>query len=317
MIRSVFDRETVERARQEVEALIDGPYGPENLGFPEQTLHLALPGKSKAFDQMLEHILTDPVTSGVLRRCGGANLKIRDINGRRMNGAINLGDQFNPPLEWHRDGPQEFGIGILLTDVGEGDAPTGFIKGSHKYQSDPRWDAILGMPFYTRKPEKGPFKPGLKSLARYNPFSRRLWHKELEKNVVSATGKQGDIYVFLNQCWHSRMESRNGNKSVVVLCGVWPSEAEFSAGIRVWSEEVLASIPPALAKCLRADAPPNPPSDTLLSRMVRERVPPRPFTPFWLASKEKRVMNRISEGLEAVMPSAGIKGFIKAKLKKA
>src|SRR5262245_54395134 len=95
MIRNVFDRETVERARIEVEQLIDGPYGPENLGFPEQTLHLALPGKSKTFDQMLEHILTDPVTSGVLKRCGGVNLKIRDINGRRMNGAINLGDQFN------------------------------------------------------------------------------------------------------------------------------------------------------------------------------------------------------------------------------
>jgi hypothetical protein len=217
-----------------------------------------------------------------------------------MNGTTNLGDLYNPPLEWHRDGPMEFGIGILLTDVGEGDAPTGFIKGTHKVQSDPRWDTILGTPFYTRKPEKGPWPLGLQWLTRYNPFSRRLWRKKLEKNVASATGKQGDIYIFLNQVWHSRMESRNGNKPVVVLIGVWPSEAQFSAGTRVWPEETLAVLPPTLAKCLRADAPPNAPSDTLLSRMLRERVPNRPLGAFWLAAKERRVVSRLSESLEGL-----------------
>jgi hypothetical protein len=295
MIRSVFNKDTAERARLDLDKWMDAPFGPENLGYPEQVLHLALPGKSKTLDAMIEHILTDPAMRTVLQRIGGANFKIRDINARRMTGLYNVGDLFNPPLEWHRDGPMEFGIGILLTDVDEGDAPTGFIKGSHKFAGDPRRDAILGMPFYTRIAKEGPWRVGLKWLTRCNPFSRRLWRKVLEKNVASASGQQGDIYIFINQAWHSRMENRNGKKSVVVLMGVWPSEAPFSVGTRKWPEETLAGLPPALAACLRADAPPNAPSDTLLARMVRERVSPHPFSLFWLAAMEKRGIGIIFE----------------------
>jgi hypothetical protein len=304
MIPAVFEREMVDRARLELEKWLDGPPGPENLGYPEQVLHLALPGKSETLDAMIEHILTDPVMRTVLQCIGGTNFKIRDINARRMTGLRNCGDLFNPPLEWHRDGTMEFGIGILLTYVGEGDAPTGFIKGSHKFDSDPRSDVILGMPLYTGIGIDGARRKGLKWLTRCNPFSRLLWRMMLEKNVAPAIGQQGDIYIFINQAWHSRMENLNGRKSVVVLMGLWPSEANYSAGTYNWSEDLLAALPPTLAQCLRGDAPPNGPSGTLLARMLCERVSPRPFSLFWLAAMEKRVISAISEAIQHIMPQA-------------
>jgi hypothetical protein len=297
VVREFFDPATVEQARRELDPVFDSN-STSNLHYPSHTLHLAVPSKSRTLDLMFEKILTDSTMRGLLHGIGGKNLKARDINARRMNGVQDEGDQFHHALEWHRDAPTEFGIGILLSDIEKGGPATGFICGSHKWFSDPRWHVLLGRPFYPKRTELGPWKPGLGILTRLNPFTRALWKKEIAPRVKAAYGKQGDFYVFLNQTWHNRMNNQLGAKAIVVLASIFPSEDRFSVGAVPWSEEVIHKVPPAFGTLLEGNLPPNPPADTVLARMRAARGKPRPFSQFGLAITERRVMNWISRLLE-------------------
>jgi hypothetical protein len=290
VVRKFFDSAMVEQARRELDPFFDSDCK-DNLTYPNQTLHMGVPGKSNTLDLMFEKILTDPTALKLLQRIGGKNLKARDINARRMNGVADSGDQFHHALEWHRDASSEFGIGIFLSDVDEGGPATGFVRGSHKWFSDPRWDALLGRPFYPKRTEPGPWKPGFGFLTRLNPFTRALWKKEIAPRVTAAYGKQGDFYVFLNQTWHNRMNNQLGAKAVVVLASIFPTEDSFSVGAVPWPEEVVHRVPPAFGQLLKGSLPPNPPTDTVLARMHAARVKPAPSSPFGLAIAERRVMN--------------------------
>ncbi len=308
LVPGFFERELAERGRAEVERLM-GEDSPDNLRYGYQTLHVAIPGKSRVLDDMLEAVLAHPETREAIQRIAGRNFKIRDINVRRMTGIVDAGDLFNPPLEWHRDAPLEAGLGILLTDVEEGDGPTGFVKGSHKFAADPRWDVILGMPFYLWKTDGGPWPQGLRWLSRLNPLARLLWRTELAARVASATGSAGDIYLFMNQTWHSRMPNIKGRNTVVILAGLFPSESPFPFGVREWPEEILQNLPPNLADALRGGGPPNEPSDTLLAIMHRERTRARPFSLFWLAALEKSVISALSFALQSTIAHPRVLGW--------
>src|SRR5260370_29481800 len=78
-------------------------------------------GRSPVLDEMVERVLTDSLTSGILRRMGGRYLKFRGYNIRRMTGSYDPRPSFPKrsalPHEWHRDSPAALGIGIFLPHI--------------------------------------------------------------------------------------------------------------------------------------------------------------------------------------------------------
>jgi len=215
IIRDLFDPALVEQARREIDAVMDSA-SLDNRRYWYMTLHVDAPGKSRAFDQMLEQLLTNPLTMNLFHAIGGPQLKIKDINVRRMTGAKDRG------LLWHRDDTYEFGFGIFLSDAKEGDVVTGMIPGSHKHQ------------------------------------------KKLIKEMVAPYGKQGDLYVFMNQTWHNRTPNRHGSKNMVALGSFFPQEAVFPTAERDHSK-VTDGLPPNLTEHLSRTG------TTLLYSMLRTR----------------------------------------------
>ena len=164
------------------------------------TKHLLIDvyGRSPELDQMVERVLTDPLTASVLRRMGGKSLKFRGYNIRRMTGNPDPGPSFPRrsalPHEWHRDSPGEMGIGILLTDIPEGgNAGTALLPGSHLFPYCPRWNTL----FHSRYRATLPYS-GIPFFSRVAPFNHLLARSVLGPRREAA-GKRGDLFFFFNE----------------------------------------------------------------------------------------------------------------------
>jgi hypothetical protein len=297
VIRDFLDADLVETARREIDPYFEK--GDEDTQVERSlTYARALPGKSPTLDCLLERIFSDRNVVGLLQAIAGKNFKIKNINARRMNGATDIGDQFHHGLPWHRDDEPEFTIGIVLADIEESGPGTGIVRGSHKWPCDPQWDVLLGAPFFPDREWASARKQGIRLLTRFNPFTRLLWALKVAPRIAVASGKQGDIYDFMNGTWHNRMSNTVASNGVIVLVNMYPTEHPIA--VKTWSAETMARLPKNLARILKNKLPPNEPSETLVTRMLSARKEPPLFSLFGLARAERRTMNRVSRSLQVV-----------------
>lgn len=154
-IQAWLDRDIRERQDGGVEAAwFTGDAGISILTKPTQIL-LDAYAKSPALDLLVEQVLSDPLSSGVLKQLAGENIKFRGYNVQRMTGEPDprpmIGISPNPH-EWHRDSPGEFGIALFLEDIpGPENGATSLVPGSHYFPYCPRWNCLFGPPFKTKE----------------------------------------------------------------------------------------------------------------------------------------------------------------------
>ena len=121
IMKGFFLKPCVEFARQQLDPHFD--VDEDVLRYPSMDLLLRVPGKSPILDGMFEQILE----KAGLQKIIGPDIKIRDMNARRMNG------KFDNGLQWHTDGWFEHGVAIPLTDIPLGGPATGFKRNGRTY----------------------------------------------------------------------------------------------------------------------------------------------------------------------------------------
>jgi putative 2OG-Fe(II) oxygenase len=252
-------------------------------------------GKSPALDQIMEKILTDPISASVLERMAGKNIKFRGYNVRLMTGSHDPSPTYPAgtaiPHEWHRDSPGEMGIGLLLTDVPEGgNGGTAFTPCSHLFPYCPRWNAL----FSPKIPMKfmGKVYTAASWLARLNLFSRILGRKVL-KNARESTGTRGDVYFFFNDVWHGRYPNVHGRKSMIVLVGLFPTEMPFPDQVNPPPPEVLQVLPETVRRAAATTLPPNKDKAALVHWMLANQQRLSVFSWFFWAKAEKKLVEAI------------------------
>lgn len=317
--RKLFPADLVARAREEVEEVCRHHVDPPASKLPEMmrvtrfehfSFAVDLYGLSSGLEEMVERILTDPVTAAVLGETVGEHYKVRGFNVRRMLGTHDplTGGPFSMPHSWHRDWKGEFGISILLSDVPpSNNAGTAFAPGSHLWPYDPRWNTLLSeWNVLGDAGFRSPFFRGL--VRRMSFFNDRLGRKMLP-GAVEATGAAGDVFFFSNDTWHGRFPNLHGRKTTVLFLGVFPTEFPFPDDVRVPPPAILDRLPPRFRRAVRHDQPVNERRDTLTHWILANQKPADWFGPFHLAHIERRAV------LPLVLPLRVVNGF-KRRLRK-
>jgi hypothetical protein len=307
-----LDRDVVEKARQEITEWLEadlqeraesgssapwhsGQAGTSILTSPTHIL-LDAYARSPVLDQLVEKILSDPFSGGVLKELAGEQIKFRGYNIQRMTGAPdprpNIGVASNPH-EWHRDSLGEFGIALFLEDVpGPDNGATSLVPGSHYFPYCPRWNCLFGPP-YTTKYGHG----GLSWFLRLNFFNRLLGRNVVTKTATGAYGNQGDFYFFINDVWHGREPNTHGRTGIKVMVGAFPADDPFPDKVVPPGEAVLAKLPPLVRRAAGqyaavASASNN---DTILKRVRLHRSENRPPLIFKLAQLERKFADQVSQ----------------------
>lgn len=278
--RGFFDEETTDKAATELNALYDAGLDKK---WGNSFLLTDIFGKSPTFDQMMEKVLTDTLTSKVLKELVGEHLKIRGYNIRRMDGSHDPAPfpdrKSSIPHEWHRDARGEICISVLLTDVpGPDNGATALLPGSHLYPACPKRELIFSNTVSY---------PGKKFFVKNNIFNQALG-KQLFKNKTGAYGKKGDLYIFMNDVWHGREANLHGHKAMISFMGAFATDFPFPDDWQPPSEDVLNILPPTLQKSLRhKDLPVNQNQNTIVHWMYRNRYQTSPIGLFALAKLER------------------------------
>jgi putative 2OG-Fe(II) oxygenase len=303
-----LDREQVEAARQEIsrwfevdlkerkesgasKAWHSGTAGTSILTEPTHIM-LDAYARSPILDRMVEKILSDPLTSGVLNELAGEHIKFRGYNVQRMTGAHDprpsVGIAANPH-EWHRDSLGEFGIALFLEDVpGPDNGATSLVPGSHYYPYCPRWNCLLGPPYQTKNRNLG-----LQSFLRFN-VANRLLGRSIVKKATGAYGKQGDLYFFINDVWHGREPNTHGRSGIKVMIGAFPADDRFPDKVVPPDQATLAKLPPLVRRAAGQYPAPAPTSDTILKRLRMRQRERRPALIFRLAKLERKIADAVS-----------------------
>lgn len=295
LLPGFFARARAEKARREMEAWYErdladrrakgvtdynyeGAAGRTALTPPMHNM-IDIWGRSPTLDAMVETLLTDPVATALTRALAGGAVKARAFTCRWMNGAHDP----PPAHDWHRDSPGAFNFGILLDDVpAQGNAATGFIRGSHWYPYNPLWNT-LGSERY-----EGP-----KAFRRINVFNHLVKWK-MEANHAEACGRQGDAYLFTNELWHGRQPNLHGRRGMVALFALYPASYPFPAGTRRPEPAVVERLPPALREALREDQPGEIDPSCLIEQIRLRRGEPGPLDLFYWARLERRAAEACS-----------------------
>jgi hypothetical protein len=307
-----LDRDQVEKARHEITEWLEtdlreraesgssaswhtGAAGTSILTSPTQIL-LDAYAKSPVLDQLVEKILSDPFSGGVLKELAGEQIKFRGYNIQRMTGAADpkpdIGVAPNPH-EWHRDSLGEFGIALFLEDVpGPDNGATSLVPGSHYFPYCPRWNCLFGPPYTTKYGHSG-----LSLFLRLNVFNRLLGGNVVAKTATGAYGKQGDFYFFINDVWHGREPNTHGRTGIKVMIGAFPADDPFPDKVVPPAEAVLAKLPPLVRRAAGQTAAmaSASKSDTILKRVRRHRSENRPALIFKLAQLERQFADVVSQ----------------------
>ncbi len=289
MLPGFFSPDLAAKARNELEAWFssdlqereekgvaaphfDGGAGHSILTPPSHLL-VDVCGKCPTLDWMVESLLTHEETRALLTALAGPHVKLRGINVRWMTGAHDP----PPAHDWHRDSAGAVNFGILLTDVPpDGNAATGFIRGSQWYPYNPIFNTLLAERY-----------EGLPVFRRLNVFNHILARK-MRRNFAEAAGRVGDVYLFSNELWHGRQPNLHGHRSMVVLIAFYPRHMPFPVDILPPPPQVRQRLPPAV----RAVVEPEGPSDVTAPSYVREFLSkpsePRRFGLFDLVRLERR-----------------------------
>jgi hypothetical protein len=310
VFKNSLDPQLVDKARGEIQAWLDtdirqrqdagsdapwftGDAGTSILTKPTQIL-LDAYAKSPALDLLVEQVLSDPLSSGVLKQLAGENIKFRGYNVQRMTGEPDprptVGSSPNPH-EWHRDSPGEFGIALFLEDVpGPENGATSLVPGSHYFPYCPRWNCLFGPPFKTKEGTGG-----LDFFLRFN-IANRMLGRRINSRATGAYGKQGDFYFFINDVWHGREPNMNGRTGIKFMIGAFPSDEPFPDKVVPPDEATLAKLPPLVRKAA-SQASPAPSSETpntILQRVRRHRAENPPANIFKMAQHERQFTESLS-----------------------
>ena len=251
-------------------------------------------GKSPALDQLVEKILSDSLSSGVLKALAGEQIKFRGYNIQRMTGAHDprpsIGVASNPH-EWHRDSTGEFGIALFLEDVpGPGNGATSLIPGSHYYPYCPRWNCLFGPPFQSKWGTKG-----LNFFLWFN-VANRLLGRAISKKATGAYGKQGDFYYFINDVWHGREPNTAGRTGIKVMIGAFAADDPFPDRVVPPDKATLNKLPPLVRRAAGqlAVTSPEVTKDTILKRLRVLQQQTHPALIFRLAQLERKIADTVS-----------------------
>jgi hypothetical protein len=308
--RNFFPEALVDRAREEIESLykedlearirqgINAPHfkaGHWNSILTKPShLMLDIYGKSPTFDAMTEHFLTHPVSARVLQALAGENIKFRGYNVRRMTGAYDPspfpGDPSSIPHEWHTDSPGEFCIAFLLTDVpGPDHSATALLPGSHTLPYCPRWNCLFSM--------NGTYN-GSSLAIRYNLFNKQL-AKKMFKKATGAYGKRGDAYIFINDIWHGRQPNLHAGQAMISMIGGFPTDFPYPDEVIPPSDDVLASLPPAVKAAAAQTMPVNTNPNGILHRLSHKNRKPPFLSLLHLAQLERKFAEKYLKNREA------------------
>jgi Phytanoyl-CoA dioxygenase (PhyH) len=314
-----LDREQVEKARQEITKWLEtdlrerqatkakhlhtGRAGKSDV---TKTTHILLDAyaKSPALDQLVERILSDPLSAGVLKELAGEHIKFPGYNIQKITGydpKPSIGVAPNPH-EWHRDSPGEIGIALFLEDVpGPNNGATSLVPGSHYFPYCPRWNCLFGPP-YLRKLYRRGFAPFL----IFNLFSRILAKRVVIEAATGAYGKQGDFYFFINDVWHGREPNTEGRTPIKVMIGAFPSDMPFPDKVVPPDQSTLMKLPPLVRRAAAQEAPAStsPAPDTILKRVLAYRRNHEPELMFKLAQRERKFADFVSAILLAPFQAA-------------
>lgn len=305
VLSNILDIDTVEKARIELDQWFqedldsrqennvieahypDGPFGHTILTEPA---HLALNvyTKSHNFDSLIEKVFSSEEVKNVIEAWSGPNYKVSSVNIRYMTGAINP----PPAHELHRDDPGSMNIGIMLTDVEEGDnGATAVVPGSHWSALDPRWDCLFEEPFRLKNESA---HAGLKMFLNWNIFNRLLKKKTL-KPLTGIFGKQGDVYFFANgEVWHGRLPNMYNKRAMICLMGLRAVDAENVHASTAIPKEVLDKLSTALTKILVGPFEINNPDNTLRHHIYSTRKSLSVFSLQYWAKLERKWAEWIS-----------------------
>jgi hypothetical protein len=314
-----LDREQVELARQEITEWLETDLrerqatrsthlhtGQAGKSIMTEATHILLDAyaKSPALDQLVEKILSDPVSSGVLRELAGEHIKFRGYNIQKIiayDPKPNIGVSPNPH-EWHRDSPGEIGIALFLDDLpGPNNGATSLVPGSHYFPYCPRWNCLFGPP-YLRKLYRRGFSPFLV----LNVFNRLLAKRVVNGVATGAYGKQGDFYYFINDVWHGREPNTEGRTAIKVMIGAFPSEMPFPDKVVPPDQSALTKLPPLVRRAAAQEAPASNAAapDTILKRVLAYRKNHEPALIFKLAQLERKFADFVSAILLAPFQAA-------------
>jgi len=314
VFHDVLDRDQVEKARQEITEWLETDLrerqatrsknvhiGTAGKSVTTRTTHILLDAyaKSPALDQLVEKILGDPLSGGVLKELAGEHIKFRGYNIQKITAydpKPNVGVAPNPH-EWHRDSPGEIGIALFLEDApGPNNGATSLVPGSHYFPYCPRWNCLFGPPYFRKL-----YRRGLGPFLILNLFSRRLAKKVVLDAATGAYGKQGDFYFFINDVWHGREPNTEGRTPIKVMIGAFPSEMPFPDEVVPPDQATLMKLPPLVRRAAAQEAPASrgPAPDTILKRVLAYRSSHAPEPIFRLAQLERKFADVVSTVLLA------------------
>jgi hypothetical protein len=254
---------------------------------------------SPALARMIERILTDPMSSALLRKAVGEHYRLRVDLVRRSSGARDEGFDGDLPHSWHRDRPGEFTVGIFFDDLGSDDrSATAAVPGTHMLPFNPIWDFLLSRPAYLSQ------KAFKRKLNRYclNSLYERAPHNEklrawFAENGRGILGKKGDWYLFFNDTWHGRQANLSGEQLVMVRFGGFATDYAFPDDIA--RPAATDHLPETLGRRYQPVQPVNVGSDSILGRMkARQDF----LSMFIEANAEKRNAVRVSSNVLATLP---------------
>lgn len=285
-IASWYEKDLEERSVNAIQdAHYDSVAGHTILTKPSH-LMIDVYGKSPILDQLVDKILTDPLTAGVLKALVGKDIDFYGYNIRLMTGTYDPA----PAHEFHRDSPGEVGIGILLTDVAEDkESATALVPGSHLYPYCPRWNTL----FKNACANYHSLDKKRRNLITFLPFNRLLARK-INKKATGAFGKRGDVYFFINDTWHGRQPNLTGKKSMVMLIGGAPTDMHLHHTINPLSEEVAKALPASVRKAFcdrNKEVDSNQPS--IIKDLLQKRSKSKCTPLFYLARLERKWMDKI------------------------
>jgi hypothetical protein len=250
--------------------------------------------KSPVLDQLVEKILSAPLSGAVLKELAGQQIKFRGYNIQRMTGNSDprpdIGVAPNPH-EWHRDSLGEFGIALFLEDVpGPNNGATSLVPGSHFFPYCPRWNCLFGPPYTLRQGGTG-----LNGFLRFNLFNRLLAWSVVSKKATGAYGKQGDFYFFINDVWHGREPNTDGRTGIKVMIGAFAVDDPFPDRVVPPEQAVLMKLPPLVRRAAGQYATDVAASgETILKRLRARRSQDRPALIFKLAQLERMFADFVS-----------------------
>jgi|GEM_PF-3885291 len=289
VIKNFFKRSAVEKARAELKEILDRDEdrrrdmdvpavdraGPYRSIYVELMHTIWFPSlQSPRYLELVNDLLDSDVMRNFMKALSGDNARMRIDLIRRSTGVNDFVADFQIPHVWHRDTLGEFTFGIFFDDLpDQGAGGTAIIPGTHWDARDPRWDLMLGESKNFSRKHNYTNKTLAHIPDRYlkdAPLNKRVT-KKANANKVEMLGQMGDIYFFINDCWHGRAPNLTGKRWMISRFGGFGTEFPFKDDIPLPPD--IDKLHGPLAECYNRNPVPNTVPDTLLRRIAYKRKP--------------------------------------------